>query len=75
MNGEKLTGRVLLDTNVLLYATLTADSRHPKAQEMLALRQRPGTELFISVQNLAEMYPNLAGPQNLPPDTPDLARS
>jgi predicted nucleic acid-binding protein len=26
------------------------------------------------VQNLAEMYPNLTGPKNQPPDSPDLAR-
>jgi hypothetical protein len=31
-------------------------------------------ELFISVQNLAEMYPNLTGPKNQPPDSPAVAR-
>jgi predicted nucleic acid-binding protein len=30
--------------------------------------------LFVSVQNLAEMYPNLTGPKNQPPDSPSLAR-
>ncbi len=74
MTVEKLTGRVLVDTNVLIYATLAADPRHPRALEVLALRNRPGVEMFISVQNLAEMYPNLTGPKNQPPDSPDMAR-
>ncbi len=74
MRVEELTGRALVDTNVLIYATLTADSRHECAREVLALRHRPDVELFISVQNLAEMYPNLTGPKNQPPDTPALAR-
>jgi predicted nucleic acid-binding protein len=59
---------------VLIYATLAADPRHQRAQEVLALRDRAGVELFISVQNLAEMYPNLTGPKNQPPDSPALAR-
>jgi predicted nucleic acid-binding protein len=29
--------------------------------------------MFISVQNLAEMYPNITGPQNQPPDSPTIA--
>jgi len=74
MTVENLAGRVLVDTNVLIYATLAADPRHHRAQEMLALRNRPELELFISVQNLAEMYPNLTGPKNQPPDSPALAR-
>ncbi len=74
MRVEELTGRVLVDTNVLIYATLSGDPRHPQAQEVLALRHRTGLELFVSVQNLAEMYPNLTGPKNQPPDSPDLAR-
>lgn len=74
MSVENLTGRVLVDTNVLIYATLAADPRHRRAQEVLALRNRAGVELFISVQNLAEMYPNLTGPKNQPPDSPALAR-
>ncbi len=74
MRVEELTGRALVDTNVLIYATLSADPRHQKAHEVLALRHRPGVELFISVQNLAEMYPNLTGPKNQPPDSPALAR-
>lgn len=74
MTVDTLTGRALVDTNVLIYATLAADPRHARAREVLALRQRPGVELFISVQNLAEMYPNLTGPKNQPPDSPALAR-
>lgn len=74
MNVEGITGRVLVDTNVLIYATLAADARHKRAREVLALRHRPAIELFISVQNLAEMYPNLTGPKNQPPDSPTLAR-
>ncbi len=74
MNVEEVTGRVLVDTNVLIYATLAADPRHERARQVLALRHRPGVELFISVQNLAEMYPNLTGPKNQPPDSPTLAR-
>lgn len=74
MTVENLTGRVLVDTNVLIYATLAADTRHGLAKNVLALRHRLGIELFISVQNLAEMYPNLTGPKNQPPDSPSLAR-
>lgn len=74
MSVSDLTGRVLVDTNVLIYATLAADSRHRQAKEVLALRHRAGTDLFVSVQNLAEMYPNLTGPKNKPPDSPAVAR-
>jgi predicted nucleic acid-binding protein len=74
MSVEDVTGRVLVDTNVLIYATLSADARHGQARTVLSLRHRPGVELFLSVQNLAEMYPNLTGPKNQPPDSPTLAR-
>ncbi len=74
MRVEELSGRILLDTNVLIYATLAGDSRHARAREMLSLRHRPEVEVLISVQNLAEMYPNLTGPKNQPPDSPELAR-
>jgi predicted nucleic acid-binding protein len=74
MSVENLTGRVLVDTNVLIYATLASDSRHEQARHVLTLRHRTDIELFISVQNLAEMYPNLTGPKNQPPDSPALAR-
>ncbi len=74
MRVEELSGRILIDTNVLLYATLAGDSRHARAREVLALRHRPEVALFISVQNLAELYPNLTGPKTQPPNSPELAR-
>lgn len=74
MSVDSITGRVLVDSNVLIYATLAGDHRHARAKEVLALRHRASIELFISVQNLAEMYPNLTGPKNQPPDSPELAR-
>ena len=74
MSVDDLRGRLLIDTNVLIYATLAGDARHALARQVLALRQRPEVELFVSVQNLAEMYPNLTGPKNQPPDSPALAR-
>ncbi len=74
MRVEDLKGRVLVDTNVLIYATLTGDPRHDRSQQILALRLRSDVEMFISVQNLAEMYPNLTGPKNQPPDSPEVAR-
>jgi hypothetical protein len=36
--------------------------------------RRGEMEAFISVQNLAEMYPNLTGPKQKPPDSPEVAR-
>lgn len=74
MSDERLTGKILLDTNVLIYATLAGDSRHARSREVLDLRSKRGVEVFISVQNLAEMYPNLTGPKNQPPDSPEVAR-
>jgi predicted nucleic acid-binding protein len=74
MRVEALSGRVLLDTNVLIYATLAADPRHKQSRAILDQRRRSDVELFVSVQNLAEMYPNLTGPKNQPPDSPELAR-
>ena len=74
MSGDPLKGRVLVDTNVLIYATLAADPRYQQARKILSLRQDPEVELFVSVQNLAEMYPNLTGPKNQAPDSPALAR-
>jgi len=74
MSADELTGRVLIDTNVLIYATLTADPRHQQAQKILAARHRREVEMFVSVQNLAEMYPNLTGPKNQPTDSPQVAR-
>lgn len=74
MNVKRLSGRLLIDTNVLIYATLASDARHQQAQKILSLRNYSGIEMFVSVQNLAEMYPNLTGPKNQPPDSPSLAR-
>lgn len=74
MRVEELTGRILIDTNVLIYATLAMDSRHHIARQVLEQRNRADVEMFVSVQNLAEMYPNLTGPKNQPPDSPTLAR-
>ncbi len=74
MRVEELTGRILVDTNVLIYATLASDPRHHVARQVLEQRHRADVELFVSVQNLAEMYPNLTGPKNQPPDSPTLAR-
>lgn len=74
MSVERLRGRILLDTNVLIYATLDADPRFERAREVLSLRSAASVEVFVSVQNLAEMYPNLTGPKNSRPDSPELAR-
>jgi predicted nucleic acid-binding protein len=74
MNVEEIAGRLLIDTNVLIYATLVADPRHERARAVLAQRHRSDVEMFVSVQNLAEMYPNLTGPKTQPPDSPELAR-
>ena len=71
---RSLAGRVLVDTNVLIYATLSSDPRHERARFVLEQRLRADVEMFVSVQNLAEMYPNLTGPKNQPPDSPALAR-
>lgn len=75
MSVDDLSGRVLVDTDVLICATLSADPRYERARQVLALRRRQEVELFVSVQNLAEMYPNLTGPKNQPPDSPEMARS
>jgi predicted nucleic acid-binding protein len=75
MSAERLSGRILVDTNVLIYATLRNDARYEKANEVLEMRHEDGVELCISVQNLAEMYPNLTGPKNDPPDSPEIARA
>ena len=74
MRMERLRGRVLVYTNILIYSTLSADARNERAQGILALRNSPNVKLYVSVQNLAEMYPNLTGPKNSHPDTPELAR-
>jgi predicted nucleic acid-binding protein len=74
MSDPEPNGRLLVETNVLIYATLENDPRHARAREVLGWRDSAAVELFVSVQNLAEMYPNLTGPKNNPPDPPGLAR-
>jgi predicted nucleic acid-binding protein len=70
MKGAK--GRVLIDTNVLIYATLENDPRFERSRALLLAPG--GDERFTSVQNLAEMYPNLTGPKMELPDAPAVAR-
>jgi hypothetical protein len=41
MRVDEVISRVLLDTNVLIYATLAADPRNARAQEVLAMRSGP----------------------------------
>jgi predicted nucleic acid-binding protein len=65
--------RVLIDTNVLIYATLQGDPRFERARELLLSKGK--YERYVSVQNLAEMYPNLTGPRMQPPDEPAVARA
>jgi len=65
--------RVLLDTNVLIYATLEEDPRFERSRDLLVGTGRG--ERYVSVQNLAEMYPNLTGPKMQPPDAPAAARA
>ena len=66
-------GRVLIDTSVLIYATLEDDPRFARSRRLLL---SPGDgERFVSVQNLAEMYPNLTGPKMEHPDPPSAARA
>ena len=75
MSVELLGGRILVDTNVLIYATLRNDTRFEQANIVLERRREEGARLCVSVQNLAEMYPNLTGPKNDPPDSPEVARA
>lgn len=71
MRGDE--GRVLIDTNVLIYATLENDPRFDRSRELLLAQG--GRERYTSVQNLAEMYPNLTGPRMERPDEPAVARA
>ena len=66
-------GPVLIDSNVLIYATLRDDPRYAVSQRLLNGDLIRGG-IFVSVQNLSEMYPNLTGPKMNPPDDPELAR-
>lgn len=69
-----MNGRFLVDTNVLIYATLSVDPRYEKARKVLELRKNKNNQLFVSTQNLAEIYPNLTGPKTKPSDLPAVAR-
>lgn len=64
--------RVLIDTSVLIYATLEDDPRFERSRDLL-LAPTEG-ERYVSVQNLAEMYPNLTGPRMDRPDPPARAK-
>jgi predicted nucleic acid-binding protein len=66
-------GRVLIDTNILIYATLENDPRFERSRELLLVQDE--TVRYTSVQNLAEMYPNLTGPRMERPDEPAVARA
>lgn len=70
---KDVEGRVLIDTNVLIYATLEDDPRSKRSRALLTAPKQG--ERFTSVQNLAEMYPNLTGPKMELPDTPAVARA
>jgi predicted nucleic acid-binding protein len=69
MSGDE--SRILIDTNILIYATLENDSRFARSREVLLAQD--DRERFVSVQNLAEMYPNLTGPKMEKPDDPATA--
>jgi predicted nucleic acid-binding protein len=71
---KRLRGGFLIDTNVLIYATLEADQRFAPAREVIEARLKGNNRAFVSAQNLSEMYPNLTGPKTKPPDSPEAAR-
>ena len=64
---------MLIDTNILTYATLENDPRSERSRELLLAKGEQ--DRFTSVQNLAEMYPNLTGPKMERPDDPAIARA
>jgi predicted nucleic acid-binding protein len=65
----------LLDTNVLIYATLQGDPRHKEAARLLAAAGLRGHTVYVSAQNLAEMWGALTGPRTVPPDPPSVAEA
>jgi predicted nucleic acid-binding protein len=65
-------GRILIDTNVLFYATLEDDPLFERPRDLLFFPRRG--ERYVSVQNLAEMFPNLTCPRMEQPDEPAVAR-
>ena len=66
--------KIFIDTNILIYATLENDPRFKRSLDLLTADYGASGECFISVQNLAEMYPNLTGSKMLHPDSPGTAR-
>jgi len=70
---KEIKGKCLLDTNVLIYATLESDARFKISQTILLSSSQ--AQLFVSTQNLAELYPNLTGPKMQNPDRPEIARA
>jgi predicted nucleic acid-binding protein len=70
-----MNGSFLVDSNVLIYATLADDRRYPVALQVLERRRLPGCRMFFSAQNLAEMFPTLTGPRTQPTDSPAVART
>lgn len=63
----------LIDTNVLIYATLKGDPRFAPAREVVLGDDSRWGRRFVSCQNLAEMYPTLTGPKTVPPDSGEVA--
>jgi predicted nucleic acid-binding protein len=63
----------LIDSNVLIYATLRGDPRFDVARELVLGSDGVWGKRFVSVQILAEMYPNLTGPNMEIPDSPEAA--
>lgn len=62
--------KALVDTNLLIYACLQSDPRCQTCRELLITSGQGQYNLFISIQNLAEMYPNLTGPKMMKANTP-----
>lgn len=75
-NGDvtRLKGSFLIDTNVLIYATLGADPRFAAARKVIDARLKESARAYVSAQNLSEMYANLTGPKTNPSDSPEAAR-
>lgn len=65
--------RALIDTNILICATLIGDPRFEVAQHVVLGANETWGDRSVSVQNLAEIYPNLTGPKMTPADSPEVA--
>jgi predicted nucleic acid-binding protein len=75
---------IFIDTNILIYATLSKDPRYQRAHEIVlgcktdveeTSHTNTTRKTYTSVQNLSEMYPNLTGPKMDNPDSPEQARA